>query len=427
MIKILPQFFTFKKPAAHSPYGPSSLERWHKDACPASVPMSEGIVLPRQAYSDEGELAHALSEAVYNKENYFQEIPAELIFKINQFGDRPDVKNPNVYSEMLQHAYTYVDLIQDWMSEEKIGKLLWHGLERGLPIIPEKNVYGTGDCVIIGTKAAVIIDFKYGRGKIVSGDSLQLLAYAVGVWRYLENLPRDYKFYSVVCQPRVSIAPKVAEADSHRIQQVYNEIWESVELSTKPGIQPVEGDHCFWCPAKRTTDPQRKCSLIKGRAEKIVRGDLAPLLRVLNGNVEVIDRAYENRRDEAARKVLAMKEFLIDTLENLEEEYRDRILGGENIIGLTVENEFGNREWNEKDPAVLENILRQRVPDVNPIKIEPAKSKLKTITEIEKESKIKDCLVGLTVRRSKKVLKVQDDAKINALSEMLRLTKETIV
>lgn len=427
MIKILPQFFTFVKPQAHSPYSPSSLERWHKSACPPSVRLSEGIVLPSSIYADEGTLAHELIEAVYNKEAYFQDIPAELIMRINLFGMRPDINKPDIYSEMLRHAYTYVDLVTEWMSEEKIGKLLWHGLEHSMPIIPEKGVYGTGDCVIIGTKAAVIIDFKYGVGKVVSGDSLQLLAYAVAVWRHLENLPHDYKFYSVVCQPRVSVAAKVVEADSARVEQVFREMWESVELSRDPNVLPKEGNHCFWCPAKRTTDPTKKCTLIKDKAEQLVKSEMSGFLRVLNGKVEVVDRDYERKRDEAARKLLAMKEFIVDTIENLEEEYKDRILGGEVINGLTVEDELGNREFIEKDPAALAKILQEKVPDINPIKVIPATTKVKTITEIEKESKIKDCLVGLTMRRSKKVLKIKDETTINVLSEMLRLTKEPSV
>lgn len=421
-MKILPQFFNFKKPADHSPYSPSSLERWHKDACPASVPMSEGIFIPSSVHSEEGTLAHELCEAIYNSEAYMEDIPPALIFKIQQFGMRPDVKKPEIYSEMLPHCYAYVDTIREWMSEEKIGKILWHGLEHAMPIIAEKNVYGTGDCVIIGTKAAVIIDFKYGVGKVVKEGAIQLLAYATAIWRHLENIPEGYIFYSVVHQPRVSIAPKVAVADKHRIQQVFNEIWESVEISKQPGVQPKEGPHCFWCPAKRTTDPLKKCTLIKSRAEDIVRGEMSSYVRVLNGKVEVVNVEYEKKRDEAARQLLAMKEYLIDTLENLEEEYTERILKGEIHPGLSVETEFGNREFIEKDPAKLAQLLKARVPDINPIKSIPATTKVKTITEIEKESKIKDPLVGLVQQRSKKVLKVQDDAITETLSAMLRLT-----
>lgn len=427
MIKVLPGFFNFKKPSEHSPYGPSSLERWHKDACPASVPLSEGIHLPSNKHAEEGTLAHSLGEALYNKEAYFMEIPPELILQINMFGMREDVNNPNIYSEMLGFLYGYVDLISEYMSEEKIGKILWHGLEHAMPIIPEKNVFGTGDVVIIGTKAAVVIDLKYGVGKVVAENAIQLQAYAVAVWRHLENIPADYKFISVVYQPRVSLAPKVSIADSARMDQVFREMWESVEISKSPGVQPKEGSHCFWCPAKRTTDPLKKCPAIKQKAFDVASGEMSSLVRVLNGQVQVVDVDYERRRDETARKLLAMKEYLIDTLENLAEEYTDRILKGEKFSGLSVEDELGNREFIEKNPDALTELLRSKVPDVNPIKIIPATTKVKTITEIEKESKIKDPLVGLTQRKVKKVLKIQDDATIQALSEMLRLTKEPLV
>lgn len=426
-IKILPQFFTFKKPSEHSPYGPSSLERWHKTACPASIKMSEGIHLPDNKYAEEGTLAHELGEALYNHEAYMEEIPPALIFKIGMFGMRQDINKPEIYSEMLQNLYGYVDCIKEFMSEEKIGKILWHGLEHGMPIIAEKNVFGTGDCVIIGTKAAVVIDLKYGVGKVVTENAIQLQAYAVAIWRHLQNIPEDYKFYSVVYQPRVSFAPKVSVADATRMQQVFNEIWESVDAANTPGILPVEGSHCFWCPAKRTTDPSKKCKAIKDRTETLARGEMSSLVRVLQGKVEVVDVEYERRRDEAARKLLSMKEHIIDTLENLEEEYTTRILSGERFVGLSVEDEFGNRTFIEKDQAKLVELIKAKVPDINPLKVIPASTAVKTITEIEKESKIKDCLVGLTMRRSKKVLKVAEESTIQALSEMLRLTKEPLV
>lgn len=417
MIRIRPELFNFKKPAAHSPYGPSSFERWQIGACPASVPLSEGIVLPREKYSDEGELAHSVAEAIFRQDYYSLPIPAEVERDVLMW----EYQHPGETMAMYAHGYEYSNVIQEWMDPAKVGTILYHNLEKGLPVIVEQGVYGTGDCIIIGTKASVVIDYKYGKGKIVKGDAPQLQVYAVALWRYLENLPADYVFYSVVFQPRVSPVPQVASFTPAHMDSMFKHIWASVDESKKPGIKPNRGSHCFWCPARRTTDHTRKCPAIKNEVYEVVEGDLMNLLATTQGDIARVDNDLERRRDAAAVKALSMKSFIIDTLENLEEEYKARILAGEIIQGLKVDTEFGNRSFAIEDEKKLAEELSKRFPQLQPYKIIPETKKIKTITEIEKELKDKQALDGLTIRKGKKVLVADQEQTTKLISEMLNL------
>jgi len=416
-MRILKEFFTFVRPAAHSPYSPSSYDRWSAEACPASVRISDGIFLPEQDYTKRGTLAHSVAEAVFHKEAYFEEFPSKLLLDVGMW----EREHPGDYANMLAHGYDYAQVIQEWMDPQKVGKILWHGLEKALPIIPEKNVYGTGDCIIIGTKAAVVIDYKYGQ-KAVAPDSPQLKGYAVAIWRHLMDVPADYKFYTVVHQPNVSPIAKYAEVPADEIKRVFEDMWRAVDLSKDLSCGPKEGAHCFWCPAKRTSDPMKKCPAIKDRAINAAAENFSGFFKDIKGTVTVIDRDYEARRNAAAVKLLLMKDFLMDTIKDLEEEYSLRVSQGEVFPELSMETEFGNREWIEKDPKVLCNTLRATLPGFEPLKLIPAEYKVKTITEIEKELKNKTCLTGLTTQRGKKVLKIKNEATINLLSTMLGMT-----
>lgn len=417
MIKIRPEFFTFKKPADHSPYGPSSFERWQVGACPPSVRLSEGISLPRQKYSDEGDLAHKVAEAVFRKDFYGLPIPAEVEMPVTMW----EYQYPGETVAMFTHGYEYSNVLQEWMDPAKVGTILYHNLEKGMPVIAEKGVYGTGDGIIIGTKASVIIDYKYGKGKIVKGDAPQLQVYAVAIWRHLENIPEDYKFISVVFQPRVSPIAQVAEFSSDHMHSMFKHIWDSVEASKNLSLEANPGSHCFWCPAKRTTDPLKKCPAIKDQVFKAVEGGLQDLLKTISGDVVKVDTGYENRRNEAAAKLIAMSDFIIDTISSVKEEYTSRILAGEVFPGLKIETEFGNRTYAKDNPNEIAKELQERFPQLNPYNEIPATKKLKTITEIEKELKEKNALDGLTIRKGKKVLVADKIETTNILSNMLKM------
>lgn len=417
-IGIREEFLSYIKPSDHSPYGPSSYDRWRKGACPASIRLSEGIVLPRQKYSDEGTLAHSVCEAVFREEFFSIPFPSKLRTEMDFW----EMENPGGTAPMLQHAYEYSNVIKNWMDESKIGKLIFLGLEKSIPVIKEKNVYGTGDCIIIGSKACVVIDYKYGRGKLVKGDAPQLQVYAVGVWRYLLNLPEDYLFHTIVFQPRVSPIESSASFDVNHMQMMFNEIWESVEESKNPNNQPNKGDHCFWCPASRTTDPLKKCRAIKDNVFEVVEGDLYDLLKKTSGEIPALDMEYERKRNKAVAELLSISDFIIDTITSLKEEYTERILAGETFEGLQLEEEVGNRTYYIDDPIKMAKELKEKFPQLEPFKEIPATKKLKTITEVEKELKIKDGLAGLTVRKVKKKLVADDKEVTSRLSTMLGLS-----
>lgn len=410
MITIHEALLNFVRPSDHSTFSPSSTDRWM--ACPYSIKASEGIPSESSVYSEEGTLCHSVCEALFYEEYYGIPFPNDLTMQMLNW----DMKKPGTSQEMMSCAHTYVDVVTHYLNSDEIGEVIWWGLEKGIPIFPEEGCFGTGDCIIVGTKATATIDYKHGQGKNVQADSPQLKSYAAGVARHLTGLPDDYKFISVVVQPRTDIAPKTAEYSYNEIMHHLGLIWEAIQES-KTASEPCEGSHCYWCPAKRTKDPTKKCPAIADKAFKVAQEDFGKFLEDMHVPNKSLANQTTERRDAAILKVISLLPLMKKIAEDGEAEFMYRMEKGETIPGVKLVEEPGKRQWVfDKDESMI-SALKVNFPDLNPVKEIPATTKLMTITEVEKIVGKNKC-DGLTIKKITKKVKVEDSKVQEVLNEL---------
>ena len=410
MIKIHPNLINFVKPDAHSKYSPSSADRWWcvggKGGCAYSIKATENIPDVTSVYAEEGTLAHAVCEAVFREKTIGLPIPVELSFDMLALKDNGD--------EMMDAANDFYEVCTFWMKNKNIvGDVLWFGQERGVPIFPEKSCYGTGDFIIVGSKASVVIDFKYGK-KPVGANSKQLKAYAAGIARHLDSVPPEYKLFAVIHQPRTNDSIK---EHSYSIQEMYaalTEIHKSIEICERADNEPVEGSHCFWCNARRTKDMNLRCKLLKEKPLRVAKENFAKFMADSNMAPDTADKKV--RRDEAIIKLMALMPAIEDIVKQGKEDFLTRLEIGEHIPGITVINKLGKRSLNAENDADAAKMIKDMFPDVEPLRT-ITKTSVRTLGDLEKEVG-KGNLDPICIRKVTKEVSVLDDKSKSILNSM---------
>lgn len=380
-------FVNFKRPSPHSKFSPSSADRWLISGCPFSTEFVLSMNIPEEEseYAKEGTLAHSYCEAMFRHIFYGLSIPAKLINEINMWIMGDVHKRSGALEEMDRCAREYVEVVGHWLNNREIlGDIIYWGLEVPTPIFPEKGCFGTSDCIIVGTRASVIIDFKYGKGKNVSADTVQCKVYASGLLRYLANVPVDYTFHVVIHQPRTSTHPKEHSYSRDDLGEFLNVIWASILEAEKKDLQPCQGNHCFWCPAKRTKDQSKQCPAIKQQVIDLSNQRFNDFLNDMYAPVESITAANP-ARDLALFKIHALFPLMKQIVKDSTEEIKMRIEKGEAVYGFTLTPSEGKREVVGVSDEEKARLIAEKFPGVNPWAVVPESFKLKTITEIEKE------------------------------------------
>jgi hypothetical protein len=395
----------FIRPSPHSTFSPSGADRWL--ACAYSVNASKGIPEEDSIYSIEGTIAHSFCEAVFYKDHLGTEIPVDLYMKTLEYDQ----------DEMMECAVGYSEVIRYWLSnKEIIGDVLYYGLEKGIPVFPEEGCFGTADCLIIGTKSSVVIDYKHGKGKNVGAGSLQLKVYAAGVARYLIDVPEGYRIFAVVYQPRTDSAPKETSYDMPALNAFLGDIHKAIQASKAKDLAPVEGNHCYWCPAKRTKDTALMCPIMKEKPVKLANERFDKFLADMNAPINNWSEPNP-KRDEAMIKIMSLLPMMKDIAESAEEEFKLRLLKGEAIPGMRLIDKFGKRMINAENDEDTVTLLKSKFPNLNPLKVVPATTKLRTITDIEKEIG-KNKLDSICIKKVTKEVDILDEKIRSILGEM---------
>lgn len=405
MIKISEKLKSFVRPSPHSTFSPSGADQWI--ACPASINLGKAIPEgPTSSYAAEGTMAHSLCEYIIMQSWFGTDIPIDMQMQLVTLEDKG--------AEMIECAESYADVVNAWIRHEHLGEILWHGLEKGIPIFPEDGCFGTADYVAIGTKGAVIIDFKYGKGKEVKAGSTQLLTYALGLFNNLENIPEDYEWHTVVYQPRISPVPKHAEYTNAQMQEHYQVVRKAINESRVEGITPIEGNHCFWCKARRTKDPALKCPAIKQKAIDLANENFDKFFKDMNTPANT----GEGKRDAALIKLMSLYPLIKSVVEDAEAEFELRISRGEPIDGVDLLKVTGRKKWCLSDIDEMEALLKKSFSNLDNITHE--KKCLASITEIKKKlnKDEKKKLESLLVQPISSKIVIRDDKMRSVLESM---------
>lgn len=417
-VRIHPALLNFVRPSDHSTFSPSASDRWWFDACPFSVNYCANIPNLSSKYAEEGTLAHSVAEAAVRQRLFDIGIPVDLQMAMLNLDDKG--------VEMMDCANQYADVVVEyWLqNKEALGDIIWWGLERGVPIFPEEGAFGTADCIIVGTKGCAIIDFKYGKGKAVSAESRQLKVYAAGIRRYLEffdeTYANDYTFYSVVHQPRIQFGTKETSYTYAEMTETLNEIWQSIQAS-KTATQPCEGNHCFWCPAKRTPNPDLKCPIIKEKPLLAAKQNFGKFIADMAKPVESY-HVPNTARDEALIKIITLIPMLKQIAKDGMEEFDMRLKAGEVIPGVRIVDEYGRREIAGTNIEEKVATIRAKFPHIVATEVVPATVKLKTLTQLQKEIG-KEGLDQLCQKSVTKQVEILDERQRSILGDLDRYVK----
>lgn len=419
-MKTFDEFLSFVRPSDHSKYSPSAAERWME--CPGSIQASEGIPEETSKYAELGTLAHSYCEAMVRQEFYGIPIPPHLNLQIAQ--------QPDNGAEIEKCASEYVEVISYWLSNPKLGRIIWWGLEKGVPIVPERGCFGTGDCIIVGSHGAAVIDYKHGKGKNVNANTLQLKVYAAGLAQHIQVTPgHAYPITAVVHQPRINDMAKEHEYRHEDLVAFIGDINAAIDKAEGVNPELCDGSHCFWCPARRTKDPSLKCQRIQQKAIDLANENFDKFLSDANHSTpaaapSAADMDIRRRRDEAIIKLMALMPHIEDVVSNAKEEFMHRLENGENIPGVQIKRKEGSRKINAENTEQAAMLIRQHFPNVNPVETVPAKTKLRTLGSLEKELG-KGRLDPLCIRPITKEVDVVDD-KTRAILDSMSQFANTI-
>ncbi len=354
----------------HSKFGASKSHRWI--LCPGSVVAEEGLIDTKTSYAQEGNIAHDLAERMFFKRDY-----ADL----------------NVSDEMVEYVQTYIDYLNNILTDDKVLYLqkpvpqTVYYIEKRVDfsnVVPEG--FGTADAIVINTKflgnELHIIDFKYGKGvKVDAKDNTQLLLYALGALNTLqESIGSIRLIHLEIIQPRMNNFSKWT------ISFEELKVWEGYlkakgEEASRPNAPRIPSDAaCQWCKAFPT------CPAPYEITENL------PLLQ-------------SDLTEDEMKKILDNSKLIIKFVNEIEEKVYNTLSGGKPFKGYKLIEGKGIRKLKEDSEEKLVELLGSEAYD----------NKLLGILKLEKLLG-KEQLNSLTYYSQCKPLLVKEDDKREAIT-----------
>jgi hypothetical protein len=272
---------------AHARLAPSAAHRWME--CSGSVRMEAELPEQQSSYAAEGTAAHEL--AAHCLRNDLD--PVDFVDTVidlgadgpgamfNNRGIADGIRRHTVTEEMAEAVAVYLDVVRSLFGKarDRLNPNIIVDVEQRLDmrhLHPE--IFGTGDAVVYQktTGWLHVIDFKYGKGVVVSPEgNPQLMLYGAGAARRYGQMPINGITLHIV-QPRAAGSPvKEWRTDVVELLEFEDEIRAAARATEKAAemfsqAMPTPwhrsylaaGDHCRFCKAAGT------CPALRERAQK---------------------------------------------------------------------------------------------------------------------------------------------------------------
>jgi len=228
----------------HARLSPSAGERWL--VCSVAPEREAQFPDTTNDAAEEGTAAHAL---------------AEVCLKAGISAHAPTM--PKGYEkwdnyEFRCYVQEYLDLVRSKMTATSTLFV-----EQKLNILPEFEIWGTADAVIVDGHTLKIVDLKFGRGVLVDADdNAQLGLYGWGGFDTLAWLAsEDIQFIEVtICQPRRNnVVSKVFSAEE--LTAWIKEQIPKARAAFRGSGQAVPGAHCKWCRCRNVCKERAEYNL----------------------------------------------------------------------------------------------------------------------------------------------------------------------
>lgn len=324
----------------HSILSASSANRWI--ACPPSAQINATRKDESSCggLANEGTCAHMLCE---------HKLKQALKMKTTD-----PTENLDYYSiEMEDCAEVYRDFCMEILKSTPNGEMF---VEQRVDFSDwAPSGFGTADCLIVGDETLTVIDFKYGVGiPVKAKDNPQLMCYALGALKQFEN--REIKnVRMIIFQPRIINTNEWTVKTSDLLEFAKNTLSPAAKKAINGKGEFKSGTHCRFCAIKSTCRERALSSLSILKYHK---------------------KEPEELTDEEIENVLLKADELISWATGVKDYALSRALEGKKYKGFSLKNGRSVRAYKNPDEVAL--ILKQNG-------IEPFKSVLKKITEVEKE------------------------------------------
>jgi len=223
---------------AHALCSASSAYMWL--ACPPSAQLQQQFPDENESsvYAAEGTAAHNLAEHKLKK-------------ALQLYSKRPVSKYDS--DEMDEYTDAYVDYCLQLIA--RAGSSC-----RDLQILIEQRLdfsdyvpegFGTGDLVVVGSGTVYVVDFKYGKGVVVSAEkNPQMLLYALGALSLFDLLYDIEQINLAIVQPRVDNFSTYQMGVDELKKWAEEELKPKALLASHGEGEFSAGEHCRFCGAK---------------------------------------------------------------------------------------------------------------------------------------------------------------------------------
>lgn len=295
-------------------------------------------------YAAEGNAAHTLSEWSRVEQKPAEHWRGEII--------RIDGYEFEVDQEMIDGVNEFVEYVEQFpglaMIEERVRYDRW---------VP--TGFGTLDAGKIMDLIARITDLKYGKGvQVWATDNPQLKLYAIGVYEKLKHLFKFDNFILTVHQPRLDHIDVFEIRLKELLEWMNDVVAPTAALALKPGAPLKAGDHCQFCPAKRTC---------------VTRAEF------VNDAVGGFDNLDATLTDEQIAAVLPKLSAIKNWCTDIEAHAIDVISKGGAIAGRKLVEGRSNRQWRYKGNELISALRLEGHADVyeTPKVLSPAQAEKK--------------------------------------------------
>lgn len=373
----------------HALLSASAAHRWL--LCTPSARLEEQLPDRASDAAKEGTLAHELAELKVR--NYFN--PGDMSKrKLNARIKK--LKEDTLWKdEMLSHTDTYLDYIRG--VSVKLPSLPSVEIEKQMDLsayIPEG--FGTADFVMLQGNELYVMDFKYGKGVLVSAEeNPQMMLYALGAFEAYKILYSIKRVHLSIIQPRLD---SISE-------------WEcSLEELLRFGIRVKEraalafaGEGEF-CPGTEQCRFCRAKAQCRARAEANVQLAFSPD----KGKLPPLITSAE------AGSYLLQGEDVEKWLKDLKEWALAECLSGKSVPGWKAVEGRGSRDWTDMD-AAFEKLTKTGITEESML----WEKKPLTLAQVEKlvgKKDFQDAVGGFVVKRPGKPALVKESDKREAIT-----------
>ena len=316
----------------HALLSASGSSRWLN--CPPSARLEEKEADTTSQYAKEGTLAHKIAEL-------------GLLQYIGEINKRTHTRRLNklkkeelFYPGMLEYVQVYIDfVIERYLAVKKCTRDTRLVLERRLDFskwVPKG--FGTGDAIIVTDNIAEIIDFKYGKGVIVSAiNNPQMILYALGTLHEYDLLYNIQHVSMTIVQPRLeNISTSTLKVST--LQGWGESIKETAKKAYDGEGEFRAGSHCQFCKIKA------KCKAYADEQLKLARYDFQEGPYLEDGDIADILKQAKTFKN----WLKAVEEFALDQAVNHGQEYP----------GFKLVEGRSNRQYSDPD-KVHKTLLKE--------------------------------------------------------------------